>query len=145
MKNTTIMLKLRLFVYSIIACLKFSDVLAEYEKLYTKYTAKEILKHVSYFNELKKNGYHIIILSNNKIVDKLLIRSVEIYSVESKMKALKKLQENCFVRYMIGNNLIDDIIPAYMLGIKYKYVGKKLKFIKNRAESIEKIKIKKIF
>ena len=91
-KNTTIMLKLRLFVYSLISFLNFKEVLEEYEKLYIHYTAVDILKHIPYFNKLKQKGYHVIIISNNKIVDKLLIKLVEIYSVESKMKALKDLQ-----------------------------------------------------
>ena len=144
-KNTTLMLKFRLLLYSLISGSNFKAVFEEYKVMYTELTMKEILKRLPYFKSLEEKGYHVIIISNNKITDRILIKSVEIYSTRSKILALENLQESCFIRLMVGNNLLDDIIPSYFHGIDYRYVGKKLKFLnRRRISDIEELDVEEI-
>lgn len=123
-KNTTIMLKLRLLVYSLIAGLNYKKVLGIYSKCYVEYSRIEILKHKKLLMALKRKGYHIIVLSNNKMADNLFLEEAEISSVESKFREIRKIKESCYIKYFVGNNLMDDIIPSFLYNIKSIYVGK---------------------
>lgn len=123
-KNTTIMLKLRLFVYSLIAGISYKKVFDEYSKGYVEYSRKEILKHKKLIKALKEKGYHIIVLSNNKMADNLFLEEAEISSVNSKFREIRKIKEYCYIKYFVGNNLMDDIVPAFLYNVKSVYVGK---------------------
>lgn len=122
-KNTTIMLVLRLFVYSIFAGKNYKKVIEKYRERYISYSKEEILKNKDVILSLKEKGYHVIILSNNRIADKLYLEEAEITSVNSKYKAMKEIKKDCRIYYFIGNNLMDDIITAKRLGVRGIYIG----------------------
>lgn len=124
LKNTTIMLKLRLFLYSILSKVEYSKVLNRYNDLYLRYSKQYILKHKKLIKFLKAKGYHIIVLSNNKLADNLYLEEAEITSVNSKLKALQKLKKYCDIECFVGNNLMDDIIPAKANAIVPIYRGR---------------------
>lgn len=151
-KNTTNILFLRFFVYSLFVpiSVKRSEIeeynnswlvkkgyeekvtsyvsllLREYKEWYVREAALAIVNCFEKdFKPLINLGYHIIIMSNNELAKELMNMPYEIIVGKSKLIELKKLLKDPVldIRYFVGNNYMDDICNAYILGINAVYVG----------------------
>lgn len=127
-KNSMIFLRLRLAVYSLFVSKTYSHIMAEYEKWYKEEVLVSIISQIEELMYLSE--YEIIILSNNLFSkgiefskDKIRCR-ISLITSSDKYKSLKKIQKERHIKFMIGNNFSDDILPSMILNISNIYLGK---------------------
>lgn len=133
-------LKIRLKVYSLFSKYTMRQLKYKYGTMYGMLAKKE-LRHV--YNETLRNillkGYSIQIVTKNvyapvDLVDNLK-KDLEKNNLNLIFSTLKK-NKNKFIKEnvkthegracIIGNNLSDDIITSFRLGLPYIYIGKSL-------------------
>ena len=133
-------LKIRLKVYSLFSKYTMRQLKYKYGTMYGMLAKKE-LRHV--YNETLRNillkGYSIQIVTKNvyapvDLVDNLK-KDLEKNNLNLIFSTLKK-NKNKFIKEnvkthdgkacIIGNNLSDDIITSFILGLPYIYIGKSL-------------------
>lgn len=133
-------LKLRLRIYSLFSKYSAKQLKYKYGTMYGILAKKE-LRHV--YNEtlrdILKKGYSVQIVTKNvyapvDLVDNLR-RDLENNNLDLTFSTLKK-DKNKFIKEnilkhegracIIGNNLSDDIITSFRLGLPYIYIGKSL-------------------
>lgn len=139
-------LRLRFFVYSILTfftChIEYDYIFNEYEKMYKRLAFKKYKRKKWLINQIHKNGYKFVILTNNKFASELEIP--DITYTKSKRNFLKKHPPE----YLIGDNFWDDYRNTPK-GTKYVNVGggvisklglKKVSCIKNMYEIFEALR-----
>ena len=132
-KNTTSILKLRLFVYSFLSLKSYKKVILEYKKSYSKCAYEALKRNYHYIEELKKLKYTVLIFSNNRY-SKPISSVYKVFIVKNKPKKIKELY-NYYkeqVSFVVGDNYFDEILPARKLSIPNI-------FIKNKKPSIKRM------
>lgn len=159
-KNTTRVFKLRLFVYSIFSLKNYFKTKEEYRKCYVSAANNAIVEvqkklstlypdvfyHKSFENDEEENltsekvGY--IILSNNEFSSSIKAE-YQILVDNNKSKILKNIKEKFkdFDICMIGDSILDDIIPAKFLNLGYIYIKRNTKKEKNTFSVNKKAKV----
>lgn len=142
-KNTTRVFKLRILTYAILSFKSYFKVKEAYRKMYVKEATNAVLKlqadldakypnkfyHKAFQNERengsdeKKIGY--IIISNNEFSSSIKAE-YQILVEHSKLNLLKEIKTkfNDYDICMIGDSILDDIIPAKILGISFIHITK---------------------
>ena len=135
-KNTTNMLKLRLFIYNLFIKKRFRQVLSEYKTNYIRFVYEALNRNSCHIDMLEKEKFDIVILSNNKY-SATLSTKYNIITVKSKISKLRELSKRYGDKliFVVGDNYFDDIFPARKLKIANIYLTCKhvSEFKKNRA------------
>ena len=124
-RNSMLLLKLRILVYSFISATKFSYNLREYKRRYFFYSCSSLRNVIDLLEEISKTT-KVIVLSNNSFTRGIACRNLRVKYTSSKKKYIKELAKHRDIPYMIGNNLLDDILVARLLKIKSIYIGRSL-------------------
>ena len=122
-RNSMLLLKLRILVYSFISATNFYYNLCEYKRRYFFYSCSSLRNVIDLLEEISKTT-KVIVLSNNSFTRGIACRNIRVKYTSSKKKYIKELSKHRDIPYMIGNNLSDDILVAKFLKIKSIYVGK---------------------
>lgn len=123
-KNTMLILMIRLALYSFISCKSLKKVFNKYRQEYFFKTYKDLRKIYPRLEELSKK-YRIRIISNNKYSSGIKYKKIKVRYMSSKLNFIRCLKKNRHnILYIIGNNLCDDILVAKSLNDKSIYVGK---------------------
>lgn len=129
LKNNTFLLKVRLKLYSILSLKNHSEVLEAYKSWYKEELKWAIISQIPKLKYVRR--YKIIVLSNNLFSNDVVIGPEYLtecnfcfITSKGKFKSLKDLKKDYNIKFMVGNNFLDDIFPANILGIKTIYFGK---------------------
>lgn len=124
--NSMLMFKLVLLFYSIISFSSFRDNCAIYEKSYFKFAFRSIEKaYYNYVLEFEKMGYTVLCISHNIYTHHFDIMNGKIFTPTNKRKFLPQNFKDLDVKFVIGNNYMDDIISGKKLNKEY---SKKMKY-----------------
>lgn len=122
-RNSMLLFKLRILIYSFISATNFSYNLCEYKRRYFFYSCSSLRNVIDLLDEISKTN-KVIVLSNNSFTRGITCKNLKVKYTSSKKKYIKELAKHRDIPYMIGNNLSDDILVAKFLKIKSIYVGK---------------------
>lgn len=128
-KNSMWLLKFRIIVYSILAKKKIKECIDKYRLEYFIRTYHYIKDNYEKYVVFLKTKYNVKIISNNIFAKGLEYKGVKVYCNTSKLKHFRHLKKRNNIEYVIGNNLIDDIITGKLASAKAIYLGKN-KFVK---------------
>lgn len=160
-KNTTRVFKLRIFTYSILSFKSYFKVKDEYKRLYIDEARKAVRNLQKFFNtkypskfyhhslvnghEDTVNKIEYIIISNNEF-SASINSECQILVGHSKLKLLKEIKDifNNYEICMIGDSILDDIIPAKLLGIDYIHVARNAVKEKNTFFKKKKAKVSSV-
>lgn len=123
LKNTMLILKIRLFLYSIFSGKNYFKILEKYKQEYFFKTYNEFRKKYKLLKSLNES-YAVIILSNNEYSKGVNYQGISVTSSRSKYTSILKLMRKYDIKYFVGNNLFDDIFTVKGTNIKSIYVGK---------------------
>lgn len=124
LKNTMWLLKFRLALYSIITRKNIEENFKKYHIEYFTLTYHDIkYNYENYLKRLRKK-YKIRILSNNMFAKGLEYSGLRVICNTSKSKHIKIFKKYHDTEYIVGNNLLDDILVGSIKGIKTIYLGK---------------------
>lgn len=123
LKNTMLILKIRLFLYSIFSGKSYFKILNNYRREYFFKTYNEFRKKYEVLKSLSKR-YVVIILSNNEFSKGVKYQEISTINSSSKYSSILKLMKIYDIKYFVGNNLIDDVLSVKGTNIKSIYVGK---------------------
>lgn len=137
-KNNNFLLRFRIFIYSLFIKKSFKRSLVEYRRLYRYYAKKSINKNIAMLDKLNAEGYKIIILSNNMYTNRLDMK-YELITNINKYIELEELynEHGNSIKYIIGDNFLDDINNGYKFNIKTIYMGNGL-FVKRSKKIFRK-------
>lgn len=121
--NTMNFFKIRLFIYSLISVTSYRENMAEYEKLYIKYTFEDVARNV-YFNitRLEKNGFKVHLITHSEFVRSFCER-FNIKILKSKPLYIREFHKRKKISYVIGNNYFDDLRTPLKLKLNTIYIG----------------------
>ncbi len=134
-KNNNFLLRFRIFIYSLFVKKSFKRSLVEYRRLYRYYAKKSINKNIYMLDKLNAEGYKVIILSNNMYTNRIDMK-YELITNINKYIELEELynEHGNSIRYIIGDNFLDDVNNGYKFNIKTIYMGKG--FLVKRSKKI---------
>ncbi|MEG2348176.1 MAG: HAD family hydrolase [Clostridia bacterium] len=132
-KTSNGILKARLRLYSmLVGRFDFVDVYEDYHNEYRRDTKQQLKKvYEKDILRLKEKGYEIIILSNNSFSKDLVMKEnidakFILVVTTNKSNAILQLKRmlNINIKYIIGNNISEDIIPSNKQNVNSLYIGK---------------------
>lgn len=127
-KNSMTMLKIRIWFYSLFSGKSYKQNLATYRQEYFFLGLYDLRRITEKLLELSKE-YKVFILSNNEYSLSIENKGIKICNVKSKFDFIKKIIRRYKICFVVGNNLVDDILPAKKLNIDSVYIGRS-KFVK---------------
>lgn len=129
-------LKLRLFFYSFFSKYDMKTIKSKYKSMYEKYAGEELCSvYSSVLSKLLNSDIEIVIVTKNKYAKDLLQNMNSIIAKRTDKIKLLTLNENKKTKFeelvekydkkacIIGNNLSDDIINSFKVGLPYIYIG----------------------
>lgn len=124
-KNNNFLLRFRIFIYSLFVKKSFKRSLVEYRRLYRYYAKKSINKNIAMLDKLNDKGYKIIILSNNMYTNRIDMKYELITNINKYIEFEELYNEyGNSIKYIIGDNFLDDVNNGYKFNIKTIYMGK---------------------
>ena len=124
LKNTFFILKVRLFIYSILSRKRAQKCMDLYKIEYFSRTYASLkYNYENYLKELMKK-YRVRIISNNMFAKGLEYGKVKVICNTSKVRHIRYLRRRHNIAFVIGNNLLDDVCSANLLNISSIYIGK---------------------
>ncbi|MDD3304231.1 MAG: hypothetical protein PHP54_04870 [Clostridia bacterium] len=123
--NSMFMFKFVMLIYSILSFTNFKQNCAKYEERYYELAKKGIKSsYDDYVAKLEELGYYVLFVSHNVYTHRFEILGDRIITPKNKRRYLPKYFQELDVRYVIGNNYMDDIVSGMRLNKKYRKAGK---------------------
>lgn len=130
--NIHILFKFRILIYSILSFTSYTENYYRYGVEYVREVSEELSDIKQTVNIIKKK-YSVVILTHNPFLYDL---RDEIPVIVAKCKPLYIffISKKTNIKYIVGNNYMDDIQPAIKNGIQPIYVGSSKKIINGKAK-----------
>lgn len=133
-ENSMSMLKIRVWIYSILSGCSYKLALELYMNAYQKALKSELEGAFEDIHNLARNcGFNLITISNNIFAKEVVEASYDVECIVpkdhfiSRVTMYKKLHTKYNIAYVVGNNYMDDIRPASKLdSVKSIYVGRSI-------------------
>ena len=124
LKNSMWVLKFRLIIYSIFSKKRIKKCLNEYRLEYFMRTYNDLRQNYDSYIYCLKEKYNVRVISNNIFAKGLEYNGMKVFCNTSKIRYLRHLKKRNNIEYVVGNNLLDDILTGKLTSAKAIYLGK---------------------